>query len=526
MSQLKKSAKSVGTIVLFSLGSKVLAFVREALIASRYGSGGGTDTFFIALSAISLFSTLLVRTINTTLIPVLSDVEVQDGKTGKLNHLNNFLNTIILVAMLIVLTAFFLTPSLMKVLGRGFEGEQFEYAILLTRVGLPLLVISSIVGIFRGYLQSEEQFTESALSSFPLNIVYILFLYFLSQYFSITALMVVAIIAEASQLLVQIPGLKKLGYRYKFTIDLKSEYMQKVAQLIPPILLSVGISDLNSLVDKSMASSLKEGSVSSLSYASTLNNVVLSVFVAAIITVVFPILSKEANAENYARLKKIIHTSLNIVLLITIPAAIGMIILANPVVKFAYQRGEFKETAVLMTSSALVYYSPGLIGSGVKSVLTRVFYALQDTKTPMINSFYSLVLNIIFNLVLAQSMGHNGLALATSISTILTTIILLYKLRKKIGNLGLKVMIQSSIKILISSVLMGGIIYFLYNYSIATFNPSRIIELLLVILTVVVGVLVYLASLYLLKVEELHFFIEKAQNQLAIRKSKDEENVE
>src|SRR5699024_3869802 len=166
--------------------------------------------------------------------------------------------------------------------------------------------------------------------------------------------------------------------------------------------ISVAIADLNNMIDKSMASSLVEGSVSALNYADVLNNVVLSVFVTAIVTVIFPMLSKEANYENYAGLKKIMHNRVNIVLSITIPAAIGMIVLASSAVKFADQRGEFGETAAMMTSSALVFYSFGVIGNGVKSMLTRVFYSLKDTKTPMINSAYALGFNFIFNLILIQ----------------------------------------------------------------------------------------------------------------------------
>src|SRR5699024_11748659 len=137
--------------------------------------------------------------------------------------------------------------------------------------------------------------------------------------FSIKALMVTAVIAEGAQLLIQIPSLRKLGYKYKMNIDLKDEYMQKLAILIPPVLISVAISDLNSMIDKSMASSLAQGSVSSLNYANVFNNIVMSVFVTAIVTVIFPMLSKEANAENFDGLKKQIHTSLNIVILFIIP---------------------------------------------------------------------------------------------------------------------------------------------------------------------------------------------------------------
>ena len=505
MSNLNKTAKSIITIVVFALGSRLLGFFREALIASNYGSGAGTDAFFIALSAISLFSTLIWETVHTTLIPILSDVEAEEGKEGKLNHLNNFLNSVTAAAIILVIFAFFTTPFLMKILAKGFTGEQFDLAILLTRIGLPMLIFSGIVGVFRGYLQSEERFNESAASPFPRNIVYILFLVFLSQYFSIKALMVAAVVAEASQILIQIPSLRKLNYRYKFTIDLKDEYMQRLAGLIPPILVSVAIIDINNVIDKSMASSLIDGSVSALNYGSVLTNMVTSVFVTAIITVIFPMLSKEANAENYSGLKKLLQTSLNIILMITIPATIGIIVFATPAVKFAYQRGEFDQIATMMTSGALVYYSLGLAGIGVTALLTRVFYSLKDTKTPMINSALALGLNFILNLILVQFMEHRGLALSTSLSTTITSFFLLYQLRKKIGNLGLRAMIQSSLKTVASSIVMGVVIYSIYNYTIVPLNPSRLTELLLILCTVFIGVIVYFVSLYLLKVEELYF---------------------
>lgn len=518
MSQLKKSAKSVSMIVVISLGSKVLGFFREALIASRYGSGAGTDTFFIALSTVTLFSALFTQTINTTLIPVLSDVEVHEDRKGKLKFFNNFLNTIALVAIIVSVLAFFLTPYVMQVIGKGFTGEQFEFGIQLTRLGLPILLISAVVGSFRGYLQSEELFAESALSPIPFNLVYIVFLYFIAQRFSITALMVVAVLAEASKLLVPIPSLRKIGYKYRFRLDPKDKHMKQMTTLIPPVLLSVGISDLNNIVDKSMASSLTEGSVSALNYAGILQGIIHSVFIMAIITVVFPILSKEANAENYNRLKKIMQMSMNIVLLILIPATIAMLVLAEPAVKFAYQRGQFGDRAALMTTTALMAYSIGLVGAGVNSLLVRIFYALQDTKTPMINSIYALVLNVILNIILVRSLGHNGLALATSVTTTITALILLYNLRKKIGNLGLEAMIHSSIRIGASAGIMGIIIYIFYNYSLYLLEPSRLAELFIVIVTVGIGLVVYLGFLYLFKVEELQFLIKAVKEQLETRK--------
>ena len=208
------------------------------------------------------------------------------------------------------------------------------------------------------------------------------------------------------------------------------------------------------------------------------------------------------------------QTSMNVVLLILIPATIAMIILSGPAVMFAYQRGAFGDRAAWMTQTALMAYSVGLIGAGVKALLIRIFYALQDTKTPMINSFYDLIFNIILNVIFVRFLGHNGLALATSLSTTFTAVILLYELRKKIGNLGLEKMIQSSIKIAVSSVIMGVVVYVFYNYSMALFDPNRLFELIILMITVLIGFSLYLLLLYLFKVDEFHFLMNSLKNKL------------
>lgn len=520
MSTLKKSAKSVVAIAVFSTGSKVLGFLREALIASKYGMGADTDSFFIALSAIGLFSLILTDTINTTLIPVLSDVEAAEGKPGKINHSNNFLNTISVAALILSIFAYFFTPLLMNVLGKGFEGAQFDQAVALTRIGLPALIASSIIGVFRGYLQSEEQFYQTAATGFPKNITYIVFLLLLAQKFSITALMVAHVVSEFAQFIVIYPGLRKTNYKYKFEIDLKDEYMQRIAELIPPILISVAINDLNNMIDKSMASSLVSGSVSALNYSAKLNSLVSGIFITALITVLFPMFSKEASAKNYAKMKELLATSINVILLIVVPAAIGMIVLSTPITRLAYERGSFDSAATAMTASALVFYSMGLIGNAIKMMLNRVFYALQDTKTPMINGAYNLGLNFVFNLFFVQFMGHNGLAFATSITTTLTAFVLIYKLRKKIGNLGFRAVTQSAIKTFAAAGIMGAAVYFIDKGLVSVLGTSTLMELIALLITVAIGIVIYLVLLLLFQVEELHFAVDYVKGFLAKRKNK------
>lgn len=508
----KKAVKSIFIIIILSFGSKIFGVLREILIAAKFGSSTETDTFFIAIAATSLFTAMLTQTLNTTTIPIMAEIEKKEGKVGKKEHTSNLLNIVFLLSLVIVVLAWVSAPLIIKLLAYGFEGDQFNLAVTMLRIGLPAIFFAGIVGVFRGYLQSEEMFAESAASQYPFNITYIIFLVFFSSIFGIKGLMVSSVLAIGSQILVQIPSIKKTGYSYKFIFDLKDKYNRKIIHLSLPILLSVAINDLNKIVDRSLASTLVEGSVSALNYGNRLKSLILDIFIVAITTVIFPTLSKEANKESHDGFKKIMRYGFNTIILITIPATVGTIVLSEPIVRIVFERGAFDETATYMTTGALTFYSLGLTGMGLRTFLNRAYYSLQDTKTPMYNGFIAVGLNILLNFILITFMQHRGLALATSISATLTSVLLLYGLKKKIGALGTINMIKCSLKSLCASLVMGTIVYISYNYSSNIINGSTLIELALLIGVSILGVLIYSGIIYALKVEELNWFFNTIKN--------------
>lgn len=521
MSKSKKAAKSVGIIIIFSLGSKLLGFIRETLIANKFGSGIETDTFFIALSAIALFTSMIMRAINTTMIPVLSEVKEKEGKKGKIEHTNNLLNIIMLSSVILMIIGWLLSPTIIKVLASGFKGKQFDLAVLMMKIGLPSIFFASVQGVFSGYLQSEMMFTESAIANLPFNLVYIVFLIFLSNKFGIVGLMVVSVIAIASQIIIQIPGLRNNGYEYKYILDFKDVYVKKIIYLVPPVLVSAAISDLNNIVDKSMASNLVDGSISALQYATRLDGLVRGTFITAITTVLYPMFSQDANKEGHNELKNSIIYGMNIIMLITVPASIGMIILSHPIVKLAFERGVFDSKATYMTAGALVFYSVGLTASALKMIIIRVYYSLQDTKTPMINSFITLLVNIGLNLILVKFMNHKGLALATSLSAIITFTYLLYALRKKIGPFGLGRSIKCGAKSLLAGGVMGVIVYILDMNLTKYLGRGNIRELMSLLISAGVGALVYFILIYIMKVEEIKWVIDTVKERLAKKNNRE-----
>jgi len=234
-----------------------------------------------------------------------------------------------------------------------------------------------------------------------------------------------------------------------------------------------------------------------------MNTLITGIFIAAITTVTYPMLSDEANKDSCNGLKNVAIHSINTILLITIPATIGMIILANPLVRILFQRGAFDSNATYMTSGALVFYTIGLSGVALSSLLNNVYYSLQDTKTPMKNSFICVAINIVLNLILIRIMQHRGLALATSISVIISAILLIYGLRKKIGPLGFMKAFKCGIKSLTASIIMGIVVHIMYNTIYRLLGDGLMPCSIALILSIFIGILIYSLFVYLLKIEEI-----------------------
>ena len=514
MSNVNKTAKSAIIIMIFTLGSKFLGFIRETLIAAKFGAGFETDAFVIALAATGLINTLISSAVTTTSIPILSEVEAKEGKKEKIRHANNMINVIAFISIILVILAWFLAPLIIKLTAKDFQGEQFDLAVALMKIGLPMVLFSGIIGSLTGFLQSEERHISSAAKGFPFNFVYIFSLLFLSSRFGIKGLMVAAVFAVISQLLIQIPEARKAGFRYTFIFNIKDKYIKKVLILSAPILIGVAINDLNVIVDKTLASGLVEGSISVLNYANKLNGLILGVFVSAITTVIFPLLSKESNSDNIKGVKKIMGYGVNLILLVTIPATIGMIVLSTPIVQVAFERGRFTPNDTIMTASALKFYSLGLVAASLRLLTTRVYYSLQDTKTPMINGGLSVGLNIILNLILVLFMAHSGLAFATSIANTAATLLMIYGLKKKIGSIGTKGYIMTIIKSGLASAVMGIVAYVVYHGLYGMLGTSTIYNLVSLLVAVGLGAIVYGVLCYVFRVEEVRDVVDKIKERL------------
>ena len=385
----------------------------------------------------------------------------------------------------------------------GFRWHALELAVKRTRMTFPQIIFIGAAHVFMGFLQSNNEFVVPALTGIPYNIFIILML-LLSDSVGIYGLVYGTVAGVAMHVVVQIPALKKKGYRYSRLLSLKDPYVKNVMLLAVPVMMGMAIQQLNALIDRMLASGLPEGSISALNFANRLNAFVYGVFSSSISVGVYPQLSKLNAEKDMDGFKKTLVNGLNIITLLLVPISVGAIVLRQPIVSVLFERGQFDERATIMTASALMFYSMGIVFYGFRDMLNRTFYSLHDTRTPMLNGIGAVVVNIVFNLILIRYMQHSGLALATSISAAVMTFLMFASLKKRLGSIGWRSVLLVFIKSVAASMIMGLVVYVL-NRIAATYLDltGRMISFIVLGLIIGAGVLVYFALIYAFRVEEL-----------------------
>ena len=507
---MSKIAKATIGLMIVTIISKVLGFGRELVLAGVYGVSAYSDAYLVALNIPIIIFESIGLSVATTFIPLYYENEKNGGKLLANKFTNNIYNIIFIITIAISLIIFLFADEVVRIFAVGFEGETFKIAVDFTKILIFGIIFIAMSNITRAFLNANGNFTISNLMmGIPYNIIVIITI-ILSSKTNPYLLAYGTLIGIASKFIFQIPYTKKYEYRYKFKIDIKDESLKKMIWLVAPVFIGVAVNQINAIIDRSVASTLVEGSISALNYSNRLNQFVMALFIASIASVIYPTLAKYSINENIDKFKNSVVSSINIVTIIVIPISVGAIVLAQPIVRVLFERGAFDEIATKMTSSAFVYYSIGMIAFGLRDILNKVFYSLQDTKTPMINGAFAMVINIILNFILVKFMNHNGLALATSISSILCTIMLFSSLNKKIGDLGMKKIFKNLLKSIIAAFIMGYLTFNLYNilgYAIQ-------IEIVRLIISVMIGAMIYILLLLILKNDELNIFINTVKKKL------------
>ena len=512
---MSKVAKATLGLMVVTMLSKCLGFAREVVLGAAYGLE--SDMYIMAMNIPRVLFALLATAIATTFIPLFYENQKKGGDEKALKFSNNIINITLILGIILSILAFIFAEPIVRVFAFGYKGDKFTQTVIFTRIMIFGGLFSGLSSIMTSYLQINGSFKIPGLTGIPFNIIIIVSIVLSIKLNNIYILPIGTLLAMASQFLFQIPYAYKKGYRYKAVFDLKDEYIKKIIYLVSPVFIGVAISQINTTVDRALASTLNNGSVAALNYANRLNGFVMGLFIASVGAVIYPMLSKFSLNNDNEHFSESIVKSTNIIVLLVMPISIGAIFLSTPIVRFLFERGKFDSQATQMTAIALVFYAVGMLGFGLREILTKVFYSLQDTKTPMINGVICMILNIVFNLVLIRFMGHAGLALGTSLSALICIYLLFRSLKNRIGDFGQGDIFKVMIKTLISSIFMGVAVFFIHRLLSDILGTGFIGEAISLFGSIGIGVSIYLLLIYLLKIEEINIVTDLIKTRLKNR---------
>lgn len=507
--QNKKIIKSSILIIVLTILGKAMAFVRDALIAAKFGATYITDVYMFSIGVVMLLTTIGYG-LTTTLIPMHTQYIENKTQDERNKFISNLLNTSGLITIVFVIISIVISPYIVKMFAPGFyeNPKVFEQAVHILRIMFVSLIFVCMQSIVTGVLQAHKEFLEPAAMAFVQNIITVIYIILLSSLYGMNGFAIATVTGFAGQFIINVPKFKKLGYKYSLTIDFKDRDIIKLLKLMMPIIVSTSIIQINLFITRYFATTLQEGAVAALDFSNKLNMLVYEVFAVAISMVVYPTLATYVAQKNKEEYKKAIIKAFNIILLIMVPASVAVLILREPVISIIFERGAFNRDAVKLTATALMFYTPAMIAYGVRDILYKGFYSIQDSKSPMINSFFAIALNFILSFILVKFMGVSGLALASTISTVITTLTLILLLNKRLEGINLKKLIEVFIKVSVSSLIMGLVILNIRNICLAKMGMNFLSNIIIIGISFVVGVIVYFISIRLFKVEECMEFMQ------------------
>lgn len=485
-------------LMLITIISKITGFLRELFFGYFMGTSAIKDLYVIATSIPSVLFGFVFSAVVSSFIPMFNKVESLEGKEKADKFTTNVSNALLIVATIAVIIGLIFARPIVKLFARGWQGDKLDYTVTFTRIVIFSIYATAFNAPFSGYLNIHDDFLNPAINGIIMNAIIITacFIAFFNNNWLILAYGYV--LAYFIQYMNFIPALRKKGYKHSKYIDLKSPYLKELVRLGIPIIISVSADKISSIIDKTIASSLfEEGGVSALDYASKITSLVDGVIIVSVVTAAYPQLTRLAQNNELAKLKKTVSSTLISTFVLVIPAVVGIFVLAEPITSLIYERGAFNEESTLITGGALRWYAPSLIGLVVYSVMTRSFYSLKDTITPVKMMIVQVAVDVPLNFLLSSIMGLNGLAFSSSIGIIASGFYAILAFRKKFGKFNLKETGISILKILFISIIMGFIAQFMYEF--LSVNSQT----LGLILSIIVAGLSYLVMILFANISEV-----------------------
>jgi putative peptidoglycan lipid II flippase len=488
--------------------TKFGGFVREVLLGQEFGTSFETDAYIIALSIPTLIFSTILAAISTSYIPVYTKIKKVEGPTQASNFTGNLLLIILQLSIFFLVIGEFAAPGLVKLLGSGLSEEAIELSIFLTRISLIMMITLGIISLLTAYLQAENEFIVPAFINIPIILIVVMAL-LIANLIGITGIMLANILGSIIQIFILAYFIKRKDLKIRLNLNFKDHNIKKILILTGPVLIGTGAQQINLIVDKILAGSQGEGIISALTFGSKVNELFFGLVSVTIATFIFPKLARLVTDNSMGEFNILLKNSLNIVSIIVFPIVFIVLSYSDEIVYLLFERGEFSSNSTSLTAEALFYYSIGMVFFGFRDILNRTFYSMGDTKTPMKNSLITVGCNITLSIILMQIIGFKGIALASSISGIITFFLLMIALRKEVVDFKYSRFFIDQLKVLISSFVMIIAVQFSYNnLSVFLGYDGQVLELLSLGLSTFIGIIIYLIALFIFKFNEIRILIE------------------
>ncbi len=499
----KSILRATTVVLLMNLVAKLLGFGREMVIARVFGANMYTDAYLVAYTLPYFLQTILGFALVTVTVPLLTKYLIDGRKEEAFRVGNYFINLVaVFMAFCAVLGVLF-APFLVKITAPLFNAETAAIATGLTRIMFPSVVFMGLGMVVTGILNAQHRFLAAAFAPGFSSFIIIVGLWLVGSNYGIEGLACATLISFLGLLAVQLPSLFRSGYRYRPEISLRHADVKIAMATILPIVLGTAVNQIYFALNRIFASGLAEGSISALNYASKLVNFPSGVFVAAIASAVYPSFSEFVIKGEKDRLAGSLQKGVGMVMLMGIPAAIGLIVLRVPIVQLLFEGGAFTHENTLQTASALLYFSIGLFPFAAILVLTRVFYAFGDVKIPVYAGIAGIAINVATSFLAIGPLAHNGLALANSFAAIANMLIFFVVLKKYLPGLSYRPFVDSFLRIGISSLGMGLAIRFALPVLERVFGTGGDRGLLLVVaIAICGGIALYILLCFLFRIRE------------------------
>jgi putative peptidoglycan lipid II flippase len=457
-------ARSAGLIGIATITSRVLGLVRDRVFAHFFGAADAMDAFNVASRIPNLVRDLFAEgAMSAAFVPTFTRQLTTRGREAAWQLGSHALNALAIATSIIVLLGMIFAWPLSTFYAGSFDTVpgKLELTASLTRIMFPFLTLVAIAVALMGMLNSFGRFFIPALSPAMFNVAVILSALLLSPllaHFGIHPIYGIAIgtlLGGVGQIALQWPALRAEGFRHRWRLDTHDPALREILVLMGPGTIGVAATQINLFVNTVLATGQGTGAVSWLNYAFRLMYLPIGLFGVSIATAALPDISRHAARESLPEVRQTISYGLRMMLMLNVPAAVGLVALAAPIVGLILESGAFTDTDTIATAGALVYYAPGLLGYSAVKIATPSFYALRDARTPVLVSILAVGTNLVLNITLVQVFGYLGLALGTALAALVNAAVLLVMLRRRLGGLDERRIAVALAKIVVASAVMG-----------------------------------------------------------------------